>query len=203
MRPTLSLFLLAALLFSWAANAQPVGHSGMGIKAGGQWSTLLTSDVTYTGIPGGLAGLYFPFLAGKRFELQPELLLSYQGADLQRTELDPAQLRMLYIDLPLCAKLFLTNEVNLQGGLQAAKCIAATMEDATVTDEFRPVDVGFIAGLGLDLRSGFDLTARYYGGTTPVLNETTGVNPRHRLLQLTAGYRVMRFGHRRHKLQKG
>ncbi len=200
---SLPLSLVFALLFTATAWAQPSSHAGMGIKAGGQWSTLLTSDVTYTSIPGGLAGVYFPFLAAKRFELQPELLLSYQGANLQRSEQEPAKLRMLYIHLPLCAKLFLTNELNLQGGLQAAKCISATMEDATATDEFRPVDVGFIAGLGLDLRNGFDLTARYYGGTTPVLVETTGVNPRHRLLQLTAGYRVMRFGHRRHKLSKG
>lgn len=192
-----------ALLLPFMANAQPASHAGMGIKAGGQWSALLASDVTYTGIPGGLAGVYFPFLAAERFELQPELFVSYQGADLQRSEQDPAKLRMLYVDIPICGKLFLTNELNLQGGLQAGKCISATMEDATVTDDFRSVDAGFIVGLGLDLRSGFDLTARYYGGTTPVLVETTGVNPRHRSLQLTAGYRVMRFGHRRHKLSKG
>ena len=170
----------------------------MGIKAGAQWSTLLASDATYTGIPGGLAGVYFPILASKRLEFQPELLLSYQGADLQRPESDPAHLRMLYVHLPVCAKLFLTNELNLQGGLQVGKRITATMDDARVTDDLRPYDAGFIAGLGLDLRNGFDLTARYYGGTTPVLTETTGVNPRHRLLQFTAGYRVVRFGHRRH-----
>lgn len=183
--------------------AQPSGQAGMGIKAGGQWSTLLASDATYTPIPGGLLGVYFPLLASARLELQPELLLSYQGCDVQRPDEDPSRLRMLYVHLPVCAKIFLTNEVNLQGGVQAGKRISAWMDDEQVTDRFRPYDVGFIAGLGIDLRSGLDFTARYYGGTTPVLTETTGVNPRHRLLQITAGYRVMRFGRHRHKLKKG
>ena len=200
---SLPLVLVFVLLFKATAYAQPSAHAGMGIKAGAQWSTLLASDVTYTPVPGGLVGVYFPLLASARLELQPELLLSYQGCDVQRHENDPTQLRMLYVHLPVSAKLFLTNEVNLQGGFQVGKCVSAMMDDERVTDDFRPFDVGFIAGLGMDLRSGFYLTARYYGGTTPVLNETTGVNPRHRLLQLTAGYRVMRFGHHRNKLHKG
>ena len=203
MRTSLPLFPVFVLLFAATANAQPSGHGGMGIKAGGQWSTLLASDRTYTAIPGGLVGVYFPLLASARLELQPELQLSYQGCDIQHPEADPSRLRMLYIHLPVCAKIYLTNEVNLQGGLQAGKCLSARMDDERMTDDFRPFDVGFIAGLGLDFRSGFDLTARYYGGTTPVLDETTGVNPRHRLLQLTAGYRVMRFGRHRPKLHKG
>ena len=202
MRTSLPLYPVLFLLVATTTSAQPSGHTGMGIKAGGQWSTLLASDVTYTAIPGGLAGVYFPLLATARLELQPELLLSYQGCDVQRHEEDPSQLRMLYVHLPVCAKLFLTNEVNLQGGIQAGKCVSARMDDERVTDDFRSFDLGFIAGLGIDLRSGFDLMARYYGGMAPALNETTGVNPRHRLLQLTAGYRVLRFGHRRHKLHK-
>jgi len=203
MRHPLRLFLITSLALPPALYSQPSWVAGMGIKAGAQWSTLLTSDVTYLGIPGGLAGLYFPMLASTRLEFQPELLLSYQGADLQRTDKDPARFRMLYMHLPVSAKLYFTNDLNLQGGLLAGKSITATLEDERITDEIRPYDVGFVAGIGLDLRSGFDLTARYYGGTTPVLVETTGVNPRHRVVQLTAGYRVMRFGHRRHKLHKG
>ncbi len=175
----------------------------MGIKAGGQWSTLLASDANYTPIPGGLLGVYFPLLASARVELQPELLLSYQGSDIQRPDKEPSRLRMLYVHLPVCAKIFLTNEVNLQGGIQIGKGIHARMDEEQAADRFRPYDVGFIAGLGIDLRSGLDFTARYYGGTTPVLTETTGVNPRHRLLQIAAGYRVMRFSRHRHKLHKG
>ena len=202
MRTQLPLCTVFYLLLGTTASAQPSGHAGMGIKVGGQWSTLLASDATYTPIPGGLLGVYFPLLASARIELQPELLLSYQGCDVQRSDEDPSGLRLLYAHLPVCAKVFLTNEVNLQGGVQAGKCLSARMDDEQVTDRFRPYDVGFITGLGIDLRSGLDFTARYYGGTTPVLTRTTGVNPRHRLLQITAGYRVMRFGRHRHKLHK-
>lgn len=196
------LLLPLAFILCASAQAQPVGQTGLGIKGGAQWSTLMGSDLSYSGVPGGLVGLYFPILASNRLEFQPEVLLSYQGAEVQKKEQAPQQLRMLYAHLPLGVKVFLSNELNLQGGLQVGKCLAATMDDSHVTDEFRPFDVGFIAGLGLDLRSGFDLTARYYGGTTPVLVETSGVNPRNRLLQLTAGYRLMRFGHRKHRLHK-
>jgi len=203
MRTPLPLCTVLLFLLGTTATAQPSGHAGMGIKAGGQWSTLLASDATYTPIPGGLIGVYFPLLATARIELQPELLLSYQGCDVQRSDEDPSRLRMLYVHLPLCAKVFLTNEVNLQGGIQAGRRILARTDQEQVTDRFRPYDAGFIAGLGIDLRNGLDFSARYFGGTTPVLTETTGVNPRHRLLQITAGYRVLRFGRHRHKLHKG
>jgi Outer membrane protein beta-barrel domain len=200
LHPTFPLLCLVA--FS-GANAQSVGRSGLGIKAGVQWCTLVAPDLVYSPTPGGIAGVYVPLHAGSRVELQPEVLLSYQGADVHRTDEEAYPLRMLYIHLPVSAKIFLSNDLNLQGGLQAGKCMSAAASDASVTEDVRPYDVGFIAGLGLDLKSGFDLTARYYGGTTPVFTDDNGVNPRHRLLQLTAGYRVMRLSHRKHRLHKG
>ncbi len=195
--------LLTVFVPSPPATAQSVGRSGLGIKAGVQWCTLLAPDLVYSPVPGGIAGIYLPLHAGTRFELQPELLLSYQGADVHRTDADAFPLRMLYVHLPVSAKVFFTNNLNLQGGLQVGKCMTATVADESITEDIRPFDVGFVAGLGLDMRSGFDLTARYYGGTTPVFTDDTGVNPRHRLLQLTAGYRVMRLSHRKYRLHKG
>lgn len=197
--PLSALFLLAA----HPTHAQSVGRSGMGIKAGIQWCTLVAPDLVYSATPGGIAGLYLPLHAGARFELQPELLFSYQGADVHRTDAEAFPLRMLYLHLPVSAKVFLSNDLNLQGGVQAARCMSAVADEDQVTDQIRTFDIGFIAGLGLDLKSGVDLTARYYGGTTPVFVQDEGVNPRHRLLQLTAGYRVMRLNHRKHRSHKG
>lgn len=202
MRRSLHLLITLTTLAHTAA-AQRWGHSGLGAKLGGQLCNLIASDRTYLAVPGAVAGAYVPLLVSDRLELQPELLLSYQGSDLQQVERDAIRLRMLYLQVPLSAKLFLTNAINLQAGVQAGRCLQAKADDVDVTDDMRTYDVGFTAGLGVDLQRGLDITARYYGGTTPTLISTTGVNPRHRLLQLTAGLRLMRFSHRRGRGHRG
>lgn len=202
MRRALLLFIVLSALVH-GTKAQRQGHSGLGVKLGGQLCNLMASDRTYLAVPGAVAGVYVPLLVSARLELQPELLLSYQGSDLQQVERDATRIRMLYLQVPLSAKLFLTNAINLQAGLQAGRCLQAKADDTEVTDDMRTYDVGFTAGLGVDLRRGLDITARYYGGTTPTLLTTTGVNPRHRLIQLTAGLRLVRFSHRRGRGHRG
>jgi hypothetical protein len=202
MHRSIALLLLIPSL-THDTSAQRWGHSGLGMKLGGQLCNLIASDRTYLAVPGAVAGAYVPLLVSERLELQPELLISYQGSDLQHVERDATRLRMLYLQVPLSVKLFLTNAINLQAGLQAGRCLQAKADDTDVTADMRTYDVGFTAGLGVDLQRGVDITARYYGGTSPTLIATTGVNPRHRLIQLTAGLRIMRFNHRRARGGRG
>lgn len=188
---TLSLLLLVFLCGH--ATAQNRGRKGMGVKFGAQWCNLSASDRTYEAVPGAAAGIYFPLLASARLELQPELLLSYQGSNMRIGETRSASLRMLYAQVPLNAKVYLGNSFNLQVGLMVARCLMARRDGEVVTDTFRNFDSGFTAGIGVDTYRGMDFTLRYCSGTAPLLLETSGVNPRSRILQVTMGFRVLRF----------
>lgn len=157
----------------------------------------------YQAVPGALAGIYFPLLASARLELQPELLLSYQGCDIPLREAGVQELRMLYLQVPLIAKVYLGNAFNMQGGLLMARCLAAQWDGERITDTFRAFDLGYAAGIGMDTHRGLDITARYCAGTSPLLVETTGVNPRSRSIQLTAGLRIVRFRPQRMHFRKG
>jgi hypothetical protein len=189
-----SLFILALPVLG-----QRPSRSGIGLKVGPQGTNLLGSDKVYKPIPGVVSGIYFPLWVGARFELQPELLLSYQGSQLPDAENGPGRMRMLYLCLPLNAKLYISNALNIQGGVQESRILKATIDTIASTDRFRAFDFGFTAGVGLDLYTGLDMTVRYYAGMSPVLLSTTGVNPRNRLLQFTVGYRVARLRHNRNR----
>lgn len=148
-------------------------------------------------IPGFSVGLYAPIGAAPRFELQPEVLLSMMGTGFIEPDGDRYSIRSLYVHAPVSAKYFLNNEISLQGGVQLGKLIMAQRLDAdgttNVRDKFKTFDMGFTLGLGYDLRSGMDITLRYYSGMPTLLKDDDALFPRSRSLQLTIGKRLMQM----------
>jgi hypothetical protein len=191
MRPAL---LLLASLFWLTTSAQRIA---LGLKGGLMISGTKAIHISTTAVPGAVAGLYMPYHAGPRLELQPELLVGFLGAAYQQPDADRYVARTLYIQVPLSAKFFLNNEINLQGGVQGGKLLMAYHETAdgpvTTTERYNNLDFGLNGGIGIDLRSGLDLTLRYYSGMSPVLRHDEVLFPRNRTLQFTAGYRLMRL----------
>lgn len=189
---------LALMLTAAGTRAQ---RSALGIKGGVVLSTARSELVRYGPVPGATLGPYAALGVSDRIEVQPELLVSLQGASYLVGE-DEARWvdRHLYAQLPVSVKFFVSNTFNLHMGGQLGWLLLArteTVEEArTTTDRFVPLDAGIIAGLGLDLIGGTDLTLRYYGGVTPTLAEDSTVYPRNNTLQLTVGYRFRPFKRR-------
>lgn len=157
-------------------------------------------------IPGFSAGLYAPIAAAPRLEIQPEVLLSMMGTGFIEPDGDRYSIRSLYVQAPVSAKYFLNNEISLQGGVQLGKLLMAQRIDAdgttNVRDHFKTFDMGFALGLGYDLRTGMDVTLRYYSGMPTLLKDDDALFPRSRCLQLTLGKRLMRLkkmGHTRYR----
>lgn len=171
-------------------------YTGIGVKIAAQWTTQRGSGVYYAGVPGGAAGLYVPIWVGPRFEMQPELLASVQGATLERADVS-TDLQMIYLHVPITAKFFLTNAFHVDGGLLGGKLLAAKADGADVTEDYLPYDFGFLMGLGVDTYGGFDIALRYYSGFTPVLANDSQIYPLNRSVQLSLGYRVLQLKHRR------
>lgn len=184
------------LLMGASVQAQQNGYSGVGLKLSGQWTTLGGAGTHYQPVVGALGGLYVPILAGNRFELQPELLISYQGARTRVDEGVQQELRLVYAQLPIMAKVYLSNVLNAQFGVQAGKLLSARTDDQRIDDGFEPWDLGFIGGVGVDFESGFDISARYYHGHTPILSDATVEFPVNRCAQLGFGYRFAQFQRR-------
>jgi hypothetical protein len=192
--------LTLALSLHASAQSRPA-RSGIGFKLGPQLASQRAAGYNFQPVPGGVLGMYFPIWIRPRLELQPELLGSMQGSSYDIPD-DGGRIvtNTYYLQLPVTAKLFLGNVLNLQGGGYIGQLLAANTDGENTKDAFNGMDAGFILGLGIDMMSGFDLTARYVYGKTNLMRGDDTVFPTTRCLQLTAGWRLMRFKHRTHKL---
>jgi hypothetical protein len=182
------------------AFGQHPGRSGLGLKAGAQMTTVHVEGVVHEPVLGAVAGLYVPLWCGPRFEIQPELLASAQGHSFMTNDGKRHVLRMYYLQLPLSAKLYFSNALNVQGGVQISRLLSAgytsegEVDDAT--DQYRTFEFGTSFGLGVDLTSGVDLGFRYYSGLSSITDDLE-LNPTNRAWQLSIGYRLKRFARAR------
>ncbi len=170
-------------------------RSGIGIKGGMLASHTRSGAYSSQYIPGATVGIYAPLLGSARFELQPEVLFTALGSGHTSPEEVRYTVRTLYLQVPLSAKVYFSNVINVQAGVQASMLIGAQQHadgDATdITDSYRPDEVALLLGLGADLRTGLDLTLRYHNGMTPVLKDDDSLLPRNQALIVTVGYRIV------------
>jgi len=191
--------LLPCLVLGAFSHAQ---SAGIGFKGGLLFSTVKALNVRTGPIPGGTIGLYLPCGIGPRMELQPEVLLSSLGSTYFEPDGDVTTVRTYYLQLPVSIKMYLGNGFNMAGGFQVGKILLAqeqgTEGSAKVTDSYKPMDMGFVGGVGMDLRSGLDLSLRAYGAMTPALRHDDALFPKNRSLEFTVGYRFTQFQRRGH-----
>lgn len=191
-RVTTFLFLLLSL----PVLGQRPSRSGLGFKLGGQLATTRSAVFTFEPVAGAVMGLYAPIWVADRLEVQPEVLLSMQGSAFAPVEGPRVVSHLFYVQMPVSAKLYVSNVVNIQAGIQAGYLAYATSAGEPTKDRYKPMDIGLNVGLGADLIGGTDLAVRYYSGLTPVLVNDDQVFPSNRTLQLTAGYRFLQLKHR-------
>ncbi len=171
-------------------------HSGIGIKGGLLMSDTRSLARTNNTIPGATAGIYFALRAGDRLEIQPELLITTLGAGYTLPDGERSTVRSLYLQIPLCAKVYVGNTFNAQGGFLMGRLLLAQQDspngNADVTASYNTWDYGIVLGLGADLITGMDIGFRYYNGLRTVLKDDDIYFPRNRAYMLTLGYRVGR-----------
>lgn len=192
--PVPSTFLIPLLLATMPALAQ---RSGIGIKGGPLAAHTRSAVFSSQYVPGATAGIYAPILGGSRFELQPEVLITAFGSGHTSPEGERYSVRTIYAQIPLSAKIYFTNTINLQVGVQASKLILAEQTDpngsSDITGSYDQNELALLLGAGADLRSGLDLTLRYHNGLTPILVNDNALFPRNQAMMLTVGYRVFAF----------
>ena len=102
------------------------------------------------------------FLGGK-FYLGPEILYSSQGG-----KQDEKELVLNYIQIPIMARYYFTDGLNVEIGPQLGYLLSSSGElnDERISrDNFMKSDFSFAFGLGYKMNNGFFLRGRYFLGT--------------------------------------
>ena len=160
------IFAVLALMTITTTQAQGLD---LGIKAGVNFATL-TDASGLDNRTGFVAGAFVGGKLGDRFGIQADLLYSQQGA-----EFDAGEFNLDYVNVPIVAKIYLTDKFNLQAGPQfgvlvndEAQTVIGEVINDIGTNEF---DISGVVGIGFDVPLGLRLEGRYNFGLTDVPEE--------------------------------
>lgn len=177
----LTLFLTASFGMLHAQNDNVTTE--FGVKGGFNMSNLTNDDnvddenVLY----GFNAGVYATFPISDYIAIQPELLFTTKGAELEYNNdflQGNAKFKLNYIELPLLVRVNVTKNFNIQAGGYASYLVSSKVtgdgdidfEEDIDTDDLNKFDAGLSAGVGVDF-SPISIGVRYNYGLTKVGKE--------------------------------
>jgi hypothetical protein len=188
-------FTLTFLVFFIVAGA--FAQTKVGLKAGVNLATIDGKNVDDSEfvlgyVVGGM--LNAPIAPG--VSLQPELLFTLKGTGDTGTA---DNLTLMYLELPLMAKVMLGDAFSLQFGPYAGVLINSKKGNDTWEDILNNFDGGVGLGLGYNFAQRFTLDLRYMYGLTQVYEDELPANVNipdairddeggNRVLQLSIGY---------------
>jgi opacity protein-like surface antigen len=170
MRRTHALAAAAALTLGLATQAR--AQTEIGVKAGLTFATISESNLSpnFENKTGFVAGVHFGFPLGKNFMLQPEALITQQGAGVANTD---DEISLNYLTIPLNLRLnFGSGNVRpfILAGPYAAFKLSCDIDDTFDDDcdnDISGTDWGFDFGGGIKFSKIF-IEARYNLGLQDV-----------------------------------
>lgn len=174
---------MAVVLTATFANAQK--DMKFGVKGGLNSFTVTNQTGAKSKIAFQLGG-FAEFKVSDKFSVQPELMFTSQGA-----KGDLATLNLSYINIPVIAKYYVTEELSLQAGPQIGFLMSAKSDDTDVKDQLKSMDYGLNLGAGYNLNENMSLDLRYYLGFAQLQKDlATGESASHNAgLLLSFGYK--------------
>ena len=171
------IILTVAAVFAFGfANAQDGDGAKFGIKAGLNMSNF-TGDVESDGATSFYVGGLVDLAISENFHIQPELLYSMEGAD---------EASISYLRIPVMAKYYVMEGLNLQAGPSLAFKVAA--EDDFVDEATKSMDLGLGIGAAYELPMGLFFDLRYNLGLMDI-SEVDGAEIKNTNFQIGLGYR--------------
>jgi hypothetical protein len=184
------------------ANAQ---QYQLGVKGGINISNFIGGDfsnVDKKALIGFHAGGYMAFGLGQNLWIQPELLISTQGATLSsQGSVSPIETtyKMTYLAVPVMVKLHTDGGFFFEAGPQFGfKISEKNPSNQTISTFAKGLDLGLAAGLGFQAKSGFGIYGRYVLGISKVGDFTSStvntLNPNFKngTIQLGIMYSLMK-----------
>ncbi len=160
------LFLSVVLLTAGITSAQDFSA---GIKAGANISNFNGGNfdaVKKKAIVGFHGGGFLNFRFGT-FSLQPELLISTQGARIDSAN-KSYDWKITYATVPVMLRFGSASGFFFELGPQVGFKLGDSVTDDTIEDFAKGLDLSAAAGLGLQTKGGIGLNARYLVGLSKV-----------------------------------
>ena len=155
-------FLL--LLASTVTFAQ---HFELGVKAGANISNFTgasnEADLKAKTLVGFHAGAFVSLFVGNNFAIQPEVLMSTQGAKIEQTGADKTDYKLTYINVPVMLKYRFTGGFYLEAGPQVGFKVHEKV-DGNSEDFAKSTDLSIAGGIGYHSPIGLGIGARYTAG---------------------------------------
>lgn len=153
--------LLVTLLFiSSTVNGQRIKSAPLswGLKGGINLATLYGDDVSDTEILDGFnGGLFFNYAFGPHLSLQPEVLFSRKGTELDNSisgEETTTDYELGYLEVPVMLKYHLTTGNTLNPNILVGPAVGFKLygdaNDQDIDDEMQDAEFGLTFGGGLD-----------------------------------------------------
>ncbi len=165
----LTMLVVAALMVSQAAMAQiSVGAKG-GLNVS-NLNGLNEANFDTKALVGFHAGGYVTFNLGRNFALQPELVYSTQGAQLENATED---LKLNYFNVPVVVKFLTNNGFYIEAGPQLGFQVGS-VDNEDFEEDVKNSDFSIVGGVGFQpTKSAFGIGARYNLG----LGKAGEINP--------------------------
>lgn len=168
------ILLVSVLVFCPVLQAQTYG-----IKGGVNFANLTGNDADgFKGLTSFHVGGLMEFWLVGRLSIQPELLYSVQGA-----EVNDEEYKLNYVTLPIMVKFELGDSFNIHAGPQFA--LLASETSGIAPDEANNYDFSIAGGLEYAVTDGLFLQARYVRGQTQVFEDADIKNS---VIQLSLGF---------------
>ena len=168
-----------------------------GLKGGVNVSNFTNTsfnNVDNKAIVGLHGGALLSLLLGDHFAIQPEALISTQGAKLSADNgVDDGNYKLTYLTIPIMMKGRFNGGFYLEAGPQFGFKLSENIPGANTTENFaKNADFGIGAGLGFHGKSGLGVGGRYILGLSKVgdfeANEFADPNFKNGVIQVSLFY---------------
>lgn len=167
----LTVFIVIMLLSTPEANAQST-KAAAGIKGGLNVSNLYSEDVDDKNARLGFhAGFYGQILSSEAFAIQPEILFSTRGNEIESDGFidQTTRFNLSYIDVPILAVFKIGKAFEIHAGAYGGFLVGANIKtkgdlgdsfDDLDRDNFKSFDYGLVGGVGFNFGA-TQIGARY------------------------------------------
>lgn len=170
------IILIATVFFALNCSAQSFQF---GAKAGANISNFTGGNfdaVKKKALVGFHGGLYLRF-SFMNFSIQPEALISTQGAVIDSVS-GSYDWKVTYVNIPVMAQYRFSSGIYLEAGPQVGFKVSESIENETIDNFAKGLDLSAAAGIGYRGKSGFGIGGRYTAGISKVGDFNSGtINP--------------------------
>ncbi|OBX21265.1 outer membrane protein with beta-barrel domain [Gelidibacter algens] len=184
MKKLLLLSSIAVFGFSNLIDAQNVDF---GLKTGLNISNIIGGDLDRNNLIGFHIGGFAEIELSDKFSLQPELLYSRQGSEVENS----LKVKVDYLAIPVMAKYYISEKFSIEAGPQMSFLVNDKVEfnDDAIPDaetDAASFDFGLNVGLGYNVSSHLLAQVRYNYGITTISENPDITNS---VFQLSLGYK--------------